>query len=616
MAISASTTYELLPLEDVNLAVEVPWNSTANMADVRLYSRNDSNAQKWMFEATGTSNVWYIKDAETGKCLEVYGAAQNDRDGANVSMWTANQGTEQRWKADRIGSQAVNGTNYETYQFTAFGGTTATPRCIDVQGDGAYINSNIAIWSKVAGHPSQTFALVPTEWNAIGGTGNDQAVLPTPTGGTCGTTAGTALPKVCGVDSGTVYPAWKCPEAKYQVRYRTRTRTASTGALAAWTNWKSISNSATTFNGWGTVGAANCTPTAVGGLMWSPNGVAVDNSSTYDRTDIEFDARAWRSDWGVGSTASAHGGDASWTVSTVRAAAISSVTVLLAPDGLTVGWETTGTAQNAITIESPAWGTRTLTGGASGSTGIPHQELNYLPSYGDTETVTMTMQTADGLVVTKTVSATVGYDGSHGTSISLTSSVNGTIATLTCNKAAAKAWMVVNEGHIVRYVPLTGATPWTCAPPIGVPWSVLATVENASGWASKLFTFAAVDDAGIHVTSQDLSRDLAIYGNVKVSPSATPNYSRNTDAVDVSGRDRPVYAVHRPVEQTFTVTGAIYGENVSEARRSVDWAQHAEHVILRTPDGTWAQACVTGGGIVRVSDDAYTVSLSLKGESW
>ena len=612
MSISSSATYEILPLEDVTLAVEVAGNSTANKANARLYTRNDSNAQKWQFELVSGS-VWYIKDAETGKCLEVYGGTSNDKNGANVSMYTANATVAQKWQAVSVGTQTINGTAYETYQFIAFGGTTGTPRCMDVQGDGSYIRSNIVIHSQVSAHPSQTFALVPTEWNAIGGTGNTQAVLPTASNGQFGTVAGTALDTPCAISTGTIYPAWECDEQYYQLRYRTRMREVGESALGDWSNWKSIADGSTTFSGWGTVGSSNCTPTDYDGVKWSSKGVSVANNSTYDLTEVQFSVRAWTSSWGVGSTTSAHGGAYTWRVTTVKPVTLNTPTAVMTPDGLKIGWDTNWThGGNTVTVESSLFSPVTTIGDYDGDLVVPIASLAHVPQSGESISLSLDFTTSDGLTTSYDGSVTVTYQSGHGSSIALSATVIGTIATVTSSEASASAWLVIDRGHGSRFVKLEGSSPWDVPAPLGVPWTVYASATTVSGWVSVAHEFAPIDDKDYHVTSQDLTRDLPIVGGVNDAPSFDAKYSRSVESAETYNRERSVNVLGRVTDSSWTLKGASLPENYDNC----DWAVHAGHAYFRAPNGFWAQVAVTGGSVDYTYPEYAEIEIACSEEVW
>lgn len=604
----ADGVYEILPLLNVGMALDVYGNSVANKANVRIWSRNGTNGQKWTIATTG--GITTIRDAETGRSLDVAGAVQAN--GRNVWMYTYNGTSAQRFVLTEYGTQAVNGTAYPVVRIGAFGANTYV---LDVAGGKSSINTNVQIYTSNATN-AQRFVLIPTEWLAISGK-TTATGLPTPSAGAVGTTRGTALAPVTPIDSDTVYPAWKCPETYYQVRYRTRTRDAGEDWLDDWSDWKSIADGSTAWDGYGAPGASNCTPTLIGKRQWSTNGVAVDNSSTYDRTDIEITARPWRASWGSVPGSSAHGPSYTYSVITARAVTISAMGVLLSPDGITCTWTSNCTHDgNSVTLKADAWGVYTTTGSASGSVTIPQYLVSDMPDSGDSVTVTMTMTTVDGLEVTKTSTVTVSYESNHGTSLTLSATTSGTIATVTASDASAQAWLIIDEGHGTRYVPLDGSSPWTVAPPLGIPWKVLASVTNAGTWASVIKTFVPIVDGGWHVTSQDLSRDLVILWGEGESPKADPSYSRSVDEVEVLGRERPVYVPQDATETSWTVEGVTYGKWIDQDVALADWAVHAGHVIFRSPQGWWTQACVTGGSIEQTRRDVRSIKLSMKGETW
>lgn len=608
----ASGTYELLPLLDVTLALDVTSNSVANKANVRLWGRNGSNGQKWTI--TSASGYYTIRDAETGKSLDVANGTQAK--GTNVWMYSFNDSAAQHWVITQVGTQAVNGTSYPVVTIGAFAGTAYV---LDVANGKAAKQANVQIWTS-NGTAAQRWVLLPTEWLAEGGSQTSYAGLPTPTGGTWGTAPGAALPSVAASEGGTLYPAWACAEPLYQVRYRTRTRESGADWMGAWSPWRSIADGSTGFDGYGAPGTSNCAPETVGGRRWAPVGIAYDNGDTCDRTDVQVAVRAWRASWGA-TKVPAHGPTYTYTTTIVRPVAITSLDVLLAPSGVTVVWESTAPQDgNAVTLECPAWGAHSTTGAANGRTTIQQRDMVRMPAEGEAVSVHMSMLTPDGLVATCDATAVVGYDGSHGTSLTLTAAPHPTDPTLrvvTASDADASAWLVIEEGHGTRYVPLDGASPWTVAPPLNGPWKVYASsIGTSASWASRMQAFDPVEDSGWHVTSQDLSKDFAVYVNEDAPPKAEPTFARSVDEVEVMGREHPVYVPHDSTGVGWTLEGVIYAGGLADGLALHDWALHAGHVIYRSPDGEWRQAVVTGGGVGRIARDAARVSLTMQAEVW
>jgi hypothetical protein len=611
----ATGTYEMLPLLDVTLALDVTSNSVANRANVRLWGRNGSNGQKW--DLSAQNGYYTIRDAETGKSLDV--ANGTAAKGSNVWMYNFNNSTAQHWVITEVGTQTVNGTAYPVVTIGAFGGTSFV---LDVAGGSAAKQTNVQIWTP-NGTAAQRWVLYPTEWLAetVDGFAADGAHdsyydgLPTPASGTRGTTQGTTRASVMASVTGTMLPAWTCSEPLYQVAYRTRTRASGADWLSGWSSWKSIADGSTAFGGFGAPGASNCSPALVGGRRWSPNGVTYDNGSAYDRTDVQVAVRAWRAQWGA-THVPAHGPTYTYTTTIVRPVAITALDVLLAPDGITVAWESTATHDgNAITLDCVAWGSHATTGAADGSTTILQRDISRMPRAGETVSVHMSMLTPDGLTATYDAIATVGYDGSHGTSLALTAAPHATDPTLqvvTASDADARAWLVVDEGHGTRFVPIDGASPWTVAPPLNCEWSVYASVASGTSWESKMQTFDPVADDGWHVTSQDLSKDFAVRVNEGAAPKANPSFTRSVGEVEVMGRERPVYTPNESTEVAWTLEGLAYGEDIA----LYDWAVHAGHVIFRSPWGEWRQAVVTSGSLEHVAVGVAKVTLAMGGEVW
>lgn len=607
----ASGSYEILPLLDVTMALDVSNNSVANKANVQVWGRNGSNAQKWTL--TSQSGYWTIIDAETGKSLDVAGGTQAK--GTNVQLYTSNGSTAQRWAITETGTQAVNGTSYPVVSIGAFGASTYV---LDVAGGKTDLKTNIQIWTS-NGSAAQRFVLVPTEWLATlaakTDTDHSLMVLPTPSSGSCGTTVGTVKTGAVAIGSGTVYPCWVGRATTVQLRYRTRRRTAG-GAMGAWSNWKSIADGATTWDGWGTPGQSNCTATASGGRLWSSNGVAVDNSSTYDRTDVEFSVREWTSGWMSG--AAAHGDALTWTVVTARAVSISDIDMAIAPDGLAVSWTSNATTSgNAIVAKAAPFDTLNTTGAAAGSSIVPMWQLVKSVASGDSVKLTVTLTTPDGITASRTETITLSYESGHSSGLTLSATVSGTTATVTASNAAARLWLVIPRGHGTRFVEVVGSSPWVIAPPLGVQWKLYAAT-SAGTWSSVVQTFNAIHDSGYHVTSQDLSRDLAVYHNTGEPPEFSPSFSRSTSSHEVLGRERQLNSLGPSTTASWTLKGVLHGQTLDSGIELADWAAHAGHVYFRGPNGFWAQALVTGAE-VDLSKHAIgiaSVSISFDEEVW
>ena len=594
----ANGTYEILSLMDVTMAVDVNGSSVANSATVQLWGRNGSNTQKW--QLTSQSGYWFIKNS--GKSLDVQRAQQ--KAGTPVIMYTHSGNANQRWKVTEVGTQAVNGTSYPVVTIGAFNGTSLM---LDVTGKKTAPRTVIEIWTANGGD-NQRFVLVPTEGRSTGGSTAGLPTLPTPSAGAAGTSVGTASSGTIALASGTVYPCWRGSGSTYQLRYRTRTRAAG-GAVGAWSNWMSISDGSTGCDGWGAPGMSNCSATDAGGRKWSPNGVAVDNSSAHDLTEIEFSVREWRA--ASGSSEAAHGEALTWTVRVARPVAVSDIDAALSPEGVVVSWASSATtAGNTVTIRSEQTGAQTVVGAASAATQIPMRSLARRVAEGDSVRLTVTVTTPDGLSASRTETVALSYQSGHGSGLSLSASVAGTVATVTASDPSARLWLVVPRGHGTRYVEVPGSSPWKVAPPLGVPWTAYAAVGGTT-WRSVTQEFPAIADGGYHVTSQDCGTDLAIYHNLGRSPEFSPRYARSSRSMEVMGRERPVNALGSSTAASWTLKGAVHGSTLDEGVALADWAAHAGHVYFRAPNGFWAQALASSAEVDLSTRASGFVSVSL-----
>ena len=135
----ADGTYEMLPMLDVTMAVDVRGNSVANSATVFLWSRNGGNSQKWSLRNEGS--YYTIRDAETGKSLDVSGGRA--RNGSRCIMYTFKDSANQHWKVTEVGTQAINGTAYPVVTIGAFAGTAYN---VDCTGNKSALRTIIEIW--------------------------------------------------------------------------------------------------------------------------------------------------------------------------------------------------------------------------------------------------------------------------------------------------------------------------------------------------------------------------------------------------------------------------------------------------------------------------------------
>jgi hypothetical protein len=75
--------------------LEVAGASTANGANVRIYTSNNNNCQKWTVTPTGDGN-YKLLNVNSGKAVDVSGGSTAD--GANVLQWPYSGADNQQWR--------------------------------------------------------------------------------------------------------------------------------------------------------------------------------------------------------------------------------------------------------------------------------------------------------------------------------------------------------------------------------------------------------------------------------------------------------------------------------------------------------------------------------------
>ena len=93
-SILTNGTYMIQVFKNVNYAIDVASASNANGANIQLYQKNNSGAQKW--NVTRNSDGSYtFKNAANGKALDLTSALAAE--GSNIQQWTPNGSAAQKW---------------------------------------------------------------------------------------------------------------------------------------------------------------------------------------------------------------------------------------------------------------------------------------------------------------------------------------------------------------------------------------------------------------------------------------------------------------------------------------------------------------------------------------
>ncbi|MCI6637653.1 MAG: RICIN domain-containing protein, partial [Lachnospiraceae bacterium] len=146
-------TYMIRSMLDTSAVMDISGSSTANGANVQLYGVNYSNAQVFIVEHQ--SGLARIENANSGKCLSVV----NDKpqNGQNVHQW---DNKAYQWYIEPYGSTTINGCTVPTYIIHYLNGTGF---CIDSANGKSSPSTNIQIFEENKSK-AQIWAFQPCSW--------------------------------------------------------------------------------------------------------------------------------------------------------------------------------------------------------------------------------------------------------------------------------------------------------------------------------------------------------------------------------------------------------------------------------------------------------------------
>ena len=91
-------SYFIRSAKDSSRVIDVQWGSSANGANIWLFSANNTSTQRWSVETDDVGYVTLVNEL-TGKALDVTNGTAANR--ANVQQWESNQTWSQKWIAVR-----------------------------------------------------------------------------------------------------------------------------------------------------------------------------------------------------------------------------------------------------------------------------------------------------------------------------------------------------------------------------------------------------------------------------------------------------------------------------------------------------------------------------------
>lgn len=613
----ADGTYKIFTPLKTSMLLDIAGASTAQGANVWLWSDLDYNTQKWVVKTDRTTGLSTLKNPVTGYLLD--NAEGSTENGANVQVYGDTNSDAQKWviEPDETRTATVNGQPVALYRLLMKNGSR---RAADVANGGTELGTNVRLWEQ-NGALAQLFGFVPTEYTA------DNLPVPCPEGASLNKcdfyTMGTTFTVKDGA-APELWPAFSDTADTYQLRYRMRTRTASMddSDLGEWGEWQSIADGSTSNEGWGDVWSENCKPYKKSATRWAgPIQCPTVAATGTDRVEYQYEVRRFAATWGAAGGC-AHGNSASRIFRAVIKPTVTVSSVTVTPEGLAISYTSSfPRGNNTVKASCPGlFDQQRATGlAAEDALVVPLDELARIPEEGESLTVKLTLITTDGASVTITAKATASFDGEHGTSLTYTHEQDGTVDKFKMDGEGA-AYLVVERGHGNRMVKFDtdedGAV--SVVPPLNTPYTVYlmkGSVEDGGAWATKKLSMPAVESYAYHITSLDGSKDVSIELNEGEPPTFSPSYARDLSFATTTGRERSVATMGTTTTATWSLSGVFYGTwngTLLEHDRAFDLASHMGFCIFRAPNTFWAQAAMTGSSCDMGGTNVHSASFSFK----
>lgn len=583
-------TYAIHPAIADGLALDVSGGSTANGANVQVWSYNRSNAQVWQAVVDPSTREVELVRPDCGRALDVNGG--EDRDGANVQQWERNGSPAQRWLLVASGSKEVDGSVRQLYEVRPHAGTN---RALDVAGGGRALGTNVQVWGS-NGSAAQRFWLEHASYVSTD--------VPAPTVDGLTPDGGFTITDALGV-RGTTNVRVRLYSRTGMVRARYRTVCHAWGDRGSSTTgpWRSLVDGSTANAGWGdgwTGYECGAGPVLLPAEVECPVG-----EGAADLVEVQVEACGFVASAGsLGASATSQVASATLRVAYAPKAGVASASVTA--DGVAL----------SVTSDAPTHGNTYVVSalGGEGSSGpaegaatvtVPWGSLSQMP--GDSAVpVTISVVTPDLRSETAT-EATVSWSTSATLSVSGTSNdPERCVSTVTYATTAARpprSAVVAWEGDGgVRFEPVAVSGASAEVPyPMGVgSYYVIATCDDGT----RMDRFdSPVGRAWVWLWGDGLSRCARMRFNMNGAVSRTREISYSANRQSTNGRRHPmvdawpVRTLDLSVEGMVPVReGSMPLPGTSDRGGMVALSEalgQGWHPVFRSPDGDWERVAVT-----------------------
>jgi len=423
MAIT-SGVYEIAPYSTPTNRVDVASASKELYANIRYWTPNDTNAQKFKVTTDSVySSVNIVENVNSGYVLDVlHGTMANSTNVIQYKNWGDSDSVNkpsQRWYIDTTTDtvSSRNGTNDEVITCKKLRNYKSSSFVLDSLHGYTTHGSNILIYTDwvddATNTPAQRFAFLKSSVL--------DETIPTPYGigfSTDTVETGESLIVATGHPI-TYYYAWEGSSSKYQYRLRYKRRYNGTNNWTSYSAWEGGYSKSGNDNGWGDAWSTATTTEDAGNNIWHGPSIVLVLQLDYDATIYQLEVRgadaAGSSTYGL-----THGNSVTQDILVTREpdAGISSVTF----NGSSIvisGATTYPRTDSRISNLSVTIGDEVLLSDISLATAkstwtvtVPFSELNFIPTSGATCVVSYDFITVDASY-SKSISAFISYASLH-----------------------------------------------------------------------------------------------------------------------------------------------------------------------------------------------------------
>lgn len=578
--------YEIASMMDTTVCMDVAFASKTNGANVALHPRHGGNNQKFAFVDEGDG--FSIRGIDAGKYVDVANAEWANN--VNVQMYEDNDSRAQRWAVQTSGTTTVDGVTCQVARLVADNGTAHGGKTYSADAAGA----TTAVGTNIFLHESheqlnQQWALIPTV--AV------DEFMPSPFGlsyvSEVGkTTAGGNTTAWGSSMSFRFYPTWECAPSwatsgpnGYQVRKRERFMSASTSTWGSWSAWSAWDTAPTTRSGQ---------------RSWLTDGWTVTMTNAKKLAQVEYEVRAT----GVDELSLLCGASASKTVTLYPVPAITVSAAGWSPEGIRLSVASTyAKGATVMHITSVLAGTAEILASQADFTKlddatsilIPQSKLKAFPANGAQLSIAYTVGTDQKSSLSERRSAQVqlSYDsGSQSITPTFAEGSDFSLLVTVPNLGSARMWAEV-DGEAVE-CEMVSSTAQACTfkvlEPLAGSYRLYATGKSSDG--DDWYTWHAErtnSEAQYHAWSWDGGSVKVDYIKRSDSRPATTTEANYASAIlNANPYEQVSFGATRKVRMTAT---GMLSELTDETRRDFQ-EMVGKHALYRSADGDYCKVAV------------------------